>query len=164
MRSLSKCLRRCKKGAWSIEIIGVQPCNDLPSRPFESLIDGICLSAVRFANPECYPAFIFSDNFNALVCAASIDDDVLKIRVTLQEHRPDRLLNEPALVVGWRDNTDPRPRLSVRHTLRHPGCLLGPWPPGFALRRRGEISKGWATHTRVWLFSAYMPSLLRFSQ
>ena len=63
----------------------------------------MALAALRFAHPVCQLLFVLSDNLNAVIRAAAVDDDVLKIRVTLLQDGEDGLFKELPLVEGGGD-------------------------------------------------------------
>ena len=91
-----------------IEIVAVEPTDNLASRHTKALVDRIRLPVVGFRNPVCEVSFVALDDRDAFVGAASIDNDVLEISIVLEQHRAERAFNVCPLVVGGRDDADPR--------------------------------------------------------
>jgi hypothetical protein len=89
------------KGAIEIVIVTVQIGEDVARRPLQAFVNRVHLPAVVFAYPVGKTVLIFADNINATVRAAAIDDDILKVSVTLSNDRANRLLNIGSLVIGW---------------------------------------------------------------
>ena len=91
-----------------ITIIRIQPRQDVPRGPSPALVDGIRLPVVRLRYPVNQPGFIPANHLHAAVGAAAVDDDVLQVGVSLQQYRPDGLLDELSLVVRGGNDAHPR--------------------------------------------------------
>src|SRR5262249_46096980 len=71
---------------------------------------------------------VLRDDRGRLVGGAVVDDDVLQVRVALEQDGADRRLDPARLVVGRRDEADPRPGLAVGHGVGQRGGGFGPRP------------------------------------
>src|SRR5438034_1056636 len=77
-------------------------------RDVDALVDRMALSPVGFAYPVAQVLLVLPDHPDALICAATVDDDVLEVRIALVEHRANGPLDERALVEGRCDDRDAR--------------------------------------------------------
>ena len=89
-----------------IEIVRVEPAENISRRQRKAFIEGVSLTAILFTFPVRQVALVFLDDLGAVVGAPAVDDDVLQVRILLADHGQDRLLQETALVVGRRDYGD----------------------------------------------------------
>jgi hypothetical protein len=82
------------KGERKINVIRVQPRTHVPDRPIQALVYRVGLSFIWPADPIRQPPLVSPNNVDTLVGAPTINDYVLDIRISLQEHGPDCLLEE----------------------------------------------------------------------
>jgi hypothetical protein len=72
-----------RQGSLEIDVITAEECDDAPRAPSKSFVECVRLPSVLLAHPVCEPSFISLNNLDGSVLARTIDDDVLKIWITL---------------------------------------------------------------------------------
>src|SRR5690349_10747112 len=107
--------RRVLSKRISVEhIVAVNPGCEFTCSSVQPPIDRIALATIRVTHPETYPGLIFLNDVDGAICAASIEDEIFDVGVSLQEDRSDRLLQECSLIKRRRDDADPWPRFAVQ--------------------------------------------------
>ncbi len=101
-------LHRGADRARQVKIVRVQPGNDLAPGALQPFIEGIGLARVRLGDPPGKLVGVFTDNIQAAIRGAAIDDDVLQGRGILRQDRLDGLLKVEGLVKGWGYDRDQR--------------------------------------------------------
>src|SRR5215468_5153567 len=81
------------------EIVAVYEAKPVAGSAIDSLIEGIYLATVLFADPPGKPVLVPLDNIQRVVRAATIDHNILDVGVPLVEHRKQGLLEKAALIV-----------------------------------------------------------------
>ena len=76
----------------------------------KAAIDGRALPAIPLADPVVDPGFVFPDDLDRLVGAATVKHEVLEMWIPLQDDRSDGLLDEPTLVIRGGHDRNRRPR------------------------------------------------------
>jgi len=102
----------------TVEIVGIQICQDVSGRVTKSLGDGIRCAGIFFRYPIGQALIVSPDDFDGIVGRAAINHDVFQIGVILRQHRLHREIDEAALVVRGRDDADSR---KVHKVVRTPG-------------------------------------------
>ena len=85
--------------AGEVEVVGVEPGEDVTRRSVEAVTNCGRLSFVFAGLPVGDVLLVFPDNIRGSVRAAAVDDDELEVRVALVDDGADRLLQELRLVV-----------------------------------------------------------------
>ena len=80
-----------------VEIVAVEPADDLSFRTLDSLVDGIGLPFVGLGE-KAQPARIALQDIDGLVGAAAIDDQIVETLDLLLQDASQRALDESALV------------------------------------------------------------------
>ena len=101
-RRIAQYPRRGMEGPAEIEIIAVQPGDDIPGRHPEPFVQRMALSMIRFRHPP--DMRIFFQHLERIVPGTIVDDDVLEIRIVLDQDAANGVLNKAALVEGGRYN------------------------------------------------------------
>src|SRR5215813_683661 len=100
------------------------------------------LPAIAFTHPKVDPLRILLYDFYTVVGAASIENEVLHIRVTLKQDGPNGFFDEASLVVGGRNDSDAGPRMTMgRCRLGQSQTLFRPRPTRLAARRRRKFAQ-----------------------
>jgi hypothetical protein len=86
-----------------VRIVPVQPGVDVAGRPRETLLDRVRLPAILPALPIGEMRSVFFNDPYRSIGAPAVDDDILEVRVILQQYRTYRFFQVPALVQAWRD-------------------------------------------------------------
>src|SRR4051812_30359321 len=126
---MMKSHRDCGKRAGCEAVVAVEPGQDLATRPCYALVDGVALSPVGLALPMGQKISVAGKNALRLVRRATVDDNVLEVWITLVGDRKDRVLDESAVVEGWRYDRDPGPGRAVRHVERQRMNVVFPERP-----------------------------------
>ena len=92
--------------------------------------------------------------FDGTIVAASINDDVFDIWITLQKHRSDCFLNKMTLIITGGYDTNFGPRLGIYRALPHLVRFCGPGPSSFTWRRGRQIAQSAIRHN-ITLFYKY---------
>src|SRR5262249_28280402 len=92
IRVATEMLRHFRQRTWKIVIVTVQIGDDVACRPLYALVDRVSLTAVLFAHPISNPILEFPNDFDAVIRASAVDDDVFEVRVALVKYRRNRLL------------------------------------------------------------------------
>ena len=87
-----------------MEIIAVQPAEDIAGGTSKTFVDRCGLASILFGTPETQLRVLFLENFNRLVGAPSVEDRELQIRIPLFEDTPNRFLKEMTLIIRRRDH------------------------------------------------------------
>ena|SRR5438128_3139394 len=95
-----------RQRARQIEIVAVDKAKDIARGLLETFIDGMHLPAIFLADPVGEMLFVLTNDVDAFVVAAAVDDDVLKRLVPLIEHRQDRFFEKLSLIKRGRDDAD----------------------------------------------------------
>ena len=93
-----ECPDRRADCARQIEVIRVEPGDDLPVRMGKPLVDGLGLPAVLLADPPGQPVCILLDDLHAAVGRTAIDDDVLDVVIVLLQDGKHGLPEEGRLI------------------------------------------------------------------
>src|SRR5580765_772830 len=64
------------------------------------------LAAILFADPIGQMLFIATNDLDALISAATVDNNVFEIRILLIEDRPNRLFEKLFLIIGRCDDAE----------------------------------------------------------
>src|SRR5438128_12176669 len=72
---------RSENGRRKIEIIGVQPSENITGRATEALVERLGLSAIGLGHPGGEPWFVAPNEIRAAVRRSAIHHDVLEIRI-----------------------------------------------------------------------------------
>src|SRR5262245_6770090 len=132
-----------------VGIVGVEPGDDFPLSAFKALVNRVRLPAVRLAHPVVYPRLVLLDDLHGVVAAASVYDQIFKIRVVLEQNGAYRLLDEPALIERRCHDRHARPIGSIRERMRRQPTLDCPRPTRLPGWRRRDCDDGWAIHNRI---------------
>src|SRR5207253_2072739 len=98
--------------ARAVQVVGVQPADDLARAETHSLVDGVRLTVVRLTDhPEISNVAV--KNRARVIGAAAVAHDVVNGRVTLFEHATNGALDESALIqAGGNDGDTDHVRLT----------------------------------------------------
>src|SRR5579884_1663234 len=102
----TECLHRGRHSAREVDVVRVQPAEDLAASQREPLVERMRLAAVRLRDPA--KVVVAPKDVERLVRRAAVDDDVLDPRVVLLAHAVDRRRKIPALVQGRSHDRDER--------------------------------------------------------
>src|SRR5580658_9888440 len=95
-------LRSSGKAVGLVEVVRVQPSNDVARRHTETLVDSVALAAIFLRNPaQMLPARHRGEsleNLNRAVSGGAVDDDVLESRIMLAFDAAQRRLDKLRLV------------------------------------------------------------------
>lgn len=89
---------------WQIKIVAIEVGHYLTGGALQTLVQGMCLSAIFFTHPESNLVFVFANYLKTAVRASAIDDDKFQRLVVLLEHGKDSLLQKRSLMEGWRND------------------------------------------------------------
>ena len=117
---------------------------------FMPLINRIGLSSDFFTDPIWQPGFIFGDDINTFISAATINNDLLKIWIILEQHRSDGLLNELSLVEWMWNFTHQWPRLTFLYQIGNNWGFFAPGSTSYVWWRWGGIV------TRFYILAGYV--------
>ena len=134
--------RQCPRGVF---VVTVEPSHDLARRLGESLVDGVVLTSVGFADRIGQPARIAIDDFCASVGRTPVDDDILHMRISLREHGLHGLFQELGLVERRSDDGNGRASFSHdggRQTLCPSTAAFVGFGPAAAPRSRRNDAGG----------------------
>src|SRR5437667_11877793 len=99
-RVILKVLRHRRERAGQIEIVAVYETENLAGCFLDPFIDCLHLAAILFADPVGQVLFITTNDLDALISAATVDDYVFEIRILLIEDRQNRLFEKLFLIIG----------------------------------------------------------------
>jgi len=68
-----------------IKVIAINPCQDVSGGAGKTLVDGIRLATVLLTHPICKPRPVFPYDFDGVIRATSVYDDVFKVRIALEK-------------------------------------------------------------------------------
>jgi hypothetical protein len=91
------------ESAGVVDVVGIQPADDLSTRNRESFVDGVRLSAIRLGYPAT-AGRILPQNVNCFISAAGVEDQQLNVLETLIENAQYGSLDESALIERGRYN------------------------------------------------------------
>jgi len=84
----------------------------------KSFVNGMTLSSIFLTDPISQTRLILADDVHTAISAAAVNDDVFQVRIPLEQHRADGILDELRLVIRWRDDAHPGPGRAIRHSIR----------------------------------------------
>ena len=106
-----------------IEVIGVQPGDDLPAAALETFVDGAALAAVGMtAEPDLLSVAL--EDFPGTVAAAAVENQHLQRRVILGQDAVDGGPQVLGLLVGRNDDADQRVHVLLAKKREKSGCKL----------------------------------------
>jgi hypothetical protein len=105
LRVLSKKIRHAIQRLRVIDVIRVEPADDVSSRGADSLVDGIRLAPVSLRDPA-KATLPSSQYLQGLIRAPAIDDHVFQTRNILIQDTPDGPADEIPLIQRRRNDTD----------------------------------------------------------
>jgi hypothetical protein len=124
---------------WPVNIIGILIGRKLPGGAAQSFIEGMALTAIGFRDPIRKPWFIFLKDLDGVIRRATIDYDILQVRITLKKNGTNGFFKEFALIVRRSNDADPWPGFPAGNRIGKLGRPLGPWPARFASGRGRKI-------------------------
>ena len=109
-------------------VVGIEPSQNLSRRNRHTFIDCVTLAFVGFRNQRIDSGIVSSQDIKRLIRAATVNDDILEIRIRLIHNRIDRFLNEFPLIERRRNNRNFWPRCTVRQRfwIIHAAGNVGP--------------------------------------
>src|SRR6516225_171624 len=118
-----------------VKVVAVQPTKNTLRRALKTFVNRCRLTTILSGTPESQVGTIFLENFDRTIATATVQNQVLKLRILLLEHTENCLLDELTLVVRRCDNG--KSWIRHRFTLtsdaeRNPVFVLR---PPFAVRR-----------------------------
>ena len=84
------------KSAGTEHVIAAQPVHNRAGIPGKPLVDSIGLPFVSLADPSIQERIVPAQNLGAAVGAAAVENEILEIRIALQENRTNRFLEGTA--------------------------------------------------------------------
>src|SRR5207247_11229505 len=107
-RILAKSVRDGGEGAGRIEVVGVEPGDDVAARHFHSFVDRVGLAAIRPADPaDARVARERSEELDRAVGASAVDDDPFEVEVAgLRKDAPAGLFEVAPAVEGRGDDAE----------------------------------------------------------
>ncbi len=91
-----------------IEVVGVEPAENIARGSREALVQGVALTRVALAAPETDVGLVAANNLHGIIGRSPVDDDELKVRPSLVQDRQDAAFDERARVVGRHDDGNAR--------------------------------------------------------
>src|SRR5215813_12278707 len=98
------CIDNSFKSAIQVIVVAVYVPDDVASCELQTFIDRVRLATILFADPIGQMGFVLPNEINSPIRASTVDNDVFQIRISLAEHRGDRLLDKPRLIQGRCDD------------------------------------------------------------
>jgi hypothetical protein len=103
-RTLCQRLDSSRDCARAVDVVRIEPCQNLAAGAGEAPVDRICLPGIRLRAPEGQAVLVAANDFKAAIRRTAVDDDVLQVRVVLGKDRLDRSGQERRLVERRGDN------------------------------------------------------------
>ena len=117
------------EGVGGVEVVAIDVGVDVAGGAGETLVEGVGLAVVLFADPIGEMLLVFFDDVDAAVGAATVDEDVFEVGVALAEDGVDGLLEVLRLLIAGGDDGEARshsqPFLGARsaQTQASPGVM-----------------------------------------
>ncbi len=105
-RVLAEGFHRAGDRAWVIEVIRIEPADDLTRGFGKPLVNTVCLPLVLFGNPAREFRRVLLDDLDTVIGRTAIDDPVFNVGIILFQDRANCLLKKGSLVEGGGDNGD----------------------------------------------------------
>ena len=93
-------------GSWQIQVIRVQPGDDLAASALETFVDGFRLATVFFGYPPGQLIAVLFNDLLAAILGSAIYNAVFDLHLILEQYRTDCILQEIYLIVGRGDDRD----------------------------------------------------------